>query len=221
MTISPSTRLTTKQKYDLDNMNAASQRAGGLGSRLDAMQYDSVPVVSVGTTLGLNVISYSIAPALASTTAVHAAITCPTTGTTVVTTAITNPDVPRLLTVTGNQGTVTGDVVFVGTDIADAALTDTVASSGTSTVASTKAFKTVTSITIPARGAASDSIAIGTSSKVGFPIAIPQTTRVIAKNFDGSTDAGTVTAGATAALSVYAAAGTFDSSKVLQLIFLG
>ncbi len=201
-------------------MNAASQRAGGLGARLDAMQFNSVPVVSVGTIAGIKAISYSITPALATSTYVHAAITQPTSGTTIVTTAITNPDVPRLLTITGNQGTVTGDVVIVGTDIADAALTDTITSSGTSTVASTKAFKTVTSITIPTRGAASDSIAIGISAKVGYPIAIPQTTRVLVKNFDGSTDAGTTTAGATAALSVYAAAGTFNAVKILELVFL-
>lgn len=220
MTISPSTRMTTAQKAVLDNMNVASQRVGGLGARLDAMQYDGVPDVSAGSVSGYHALSYQIAPALASTTAIHAAITCPTTGTTVVTTGITNPDVPRLLTLTGNQASVTGDVIFIGTDISDAALTETVASNGTATVPTTKAFKTLTSVEIPTRGAASDTIAIGTSAKVGFPVAIPQTTRVLAKNFDGSTDAGTVTAGATAALSVYAAAGTFNGAKILELIFL-
>ncbi len=206
--------FTTKQITQLNNMNRAAQNVQ-LGSILSG----SVAVPDVGSITPMSLVSYKIAPALASTTAVHAAITCPTTGTTLVTTSITDPDVPRLLTLTGNQATVTGDVVFTGTDINDAALTETVASNGTSTVPTTKAFKTLTSVLIPARGAASDSIAIGTSAKVGFPVAIPQTTRVVAKNFDGATDAGTVTAGATAALSVYAAAGTFNAVKILELIF--
>lgn len=206
--------LTEKEITQLNNMNAAAQRVG-LGTLLSG----GVQAPSTGTIDSLALVSYKIAPALASTTAVHAAITCPTAGTTLVTTEITNPDVPRLVTVTGNQASVTGNVVIIGTDINDAALTDTIASSGVSTVASTKAFKTVTSIEIPTRGAASDTIAIGTSAKVGFPIAIPQTTRVIIKNFDGATDAGTVTAGATAALSVYAAAGTFNGVKILELVF--
>lgn len=207
--------LTLKQVRQLNNMNVASQNV-----QLGTLLAGGAAVPDAGTITPFNIVSYRIVPALASTTAIHAAITQPTSGTTVVTTEITNPDVPRLLTIVGNQATVTGSVVIVGTDINDAALTDTIVSSGTSTVASTKAFKTVTSITIPTRGAASDSIAIGTSAKVGFPVAIPQTTRVIAKNFDGATDAGTVTAGATVALSVYAAAGTFNGAKVLELIFV-
>lgn len=212
-------RMTALQIRQLNNMNAASQRAS-LGTRLDEIQYDGVPDVSAGTVLGMNLISYAITPALASTTAVHAAITLPASGTTEVTTAITNPDFPRQITITGNAAGITGNVVFVGTDIADAALTETVVAVDNTTVVSTKAFKTVTSITVPTRTTAGDTIAVGTGAKIGFPISIPQTTRVLAKNFNGSTDAGTVTAGATAALSVYAAAGTFDGTKVLELIFI-
>lgn len=112
---------------------------------------------------------YLAAVASASNTAVHANITCPTSGTTVVTSAITNPDVPRVLRVKGNQSTVTGNVVIVGTDINNNACTDTIASNGTSTVAGTHAFKTVTSITVPVRGAASDAISIGYEDIIGLP----------------------------------------------------
>ena len=220
MTISPSRRLTSKQKLDLNNMNAASQRAGGLGDRLDSMQYDGVPVVSVGTVSAMKVISYSITPALASTTGVHAAITLPTSGTTVVTTGITNPDFPRQITITGNAAGITGTVSLVGTDINDAALSEDLTAVDNTTVTSTKAFKTITSITVPTRTTAGDTISVGTGAKVGLPVAVPQTTLVLIKNFNGATDSGTVTAGATAALSVYAAAGTFDGAKILQLIFL-
>ncbi len=207
--------FTKKQVTQLNNMNSAAQKV-----QLGTLLSGGSPIPAAGSVSGLAVTSYKSAPTLASTTGIHAAVTCPTTGTTLVTTGITNPTTPRLLTVTGNQATVTGNVIIIGTDFADAALTDTIASSGTSTVASTKAFKTVTSIEIPTRGAASDTIAVGTSAKVGFPIAIPQTTRVLVKNFDGATDGGTITAGATAALSVYAASGTFDGTKVLELVFI-
>jgi hypothetical protein len=108
------------------------------------------------------------APATASTTAVHAAITQPTSGTTTVTTAITNPVHVRNLTITGNQATCTGDVVIAGTNIRNESITETIAANGTATVAGNKAFKTVTSIVIPTRGAASDTIAIGTGVKLGL-----------------------------------------------------
>jgi hypothetical protein len=51
MTISASTRMTAAQIKLLDNMNVATQRAGGLGSRLDYLQYNGVASVpaAVGT----------------------------------------------------------------------------------------------------------------------------------------------------------------------------
>lgn len=203
-------------KSSLDKMNVASQRFGGLGTFF----LGGAKLPAAGSISALAGIRYSISPALASTTAVHAAITCPTTGTTLVTTGITNPDVPRLLSVTGNQATVTGNVVIVGTDMNGASITDTIASSGTSTVAGAKAFATVTSITIPTRGAASDTIAIGSYATVGLPVILNQAGNVLAKTFDGSADAGTVTAGAAVSGNLYAAAGTFDGTKVLSLDIL-
>ena len=112
---------------------------------------------------------FTVTPIAASANGVHAAVTQPTTGTTVVTTAITNPDVARNLSIVGNQSTCTGNVVIAGTNMAGQAITETIAASGTATVVGAKAFKTVTSITIPTRGAASDTIAIGLGSKLGLP----------------------------------------------------
>lgn len=221
MSISPSTRMTAVQIAGLDNENVASQNVGGLGSRLDAMQYNGVPVVTTGSVSGIKAVSYITAPTLASTTAVHAAITLPATGTTVVTTTITNPTTPRQITITGSASGITGTISLVGTDIADAALNEDLTAVDATTVTSTKAFKTITSITVPAKtNSSGDTIAVGTGAKVGFPIAVPQTTRVLVKNFDGATDAGTVTAGLTAALSVYAVSGTFNGVKLLELVFL-
>lgn len=212
--------LTEQQIIDLDTMNEASRLAGGLGTILNDGLFGGVPTPSAGTVSPMSVINYTITPSLASTTSVHAAITLPASGTTTVATGITNPDFPRQVTITGVGAGVTGTVSLTGTDINDAVLTEDLTASGTSTVISTKAFKTVNTIVVPVRSTGGETISVGTGAKVGFPVAIPQTTRVLAKNFNGATDAGTVTAGATVSLSVYAAAGTFDGAKELSLLFV-
>lgn len=68
-----------------------------------------------------------------------------------ITTGITNPDYPRALAVVGSVAGITGDVVIAGTNYAGEAITDTIALDGTTSKPGTKAFKTVTSITVPAR----------------------------------------------------------------------
>jgi hypothetical protein len=68
-----------------------------------------------------------------------------------ITTGITNPDYPRALAVDGNVAGIAGNVVIAGTNYAGEAITDTIALDGTTSKPGTKAFKTVTSITVPAR----------------------------------------------------------------------
>jgi hypothetical protein len=119
-------------------------------------------------------------PALGATTAVHAAIAQPASGTTVVTTAITNPAVARNLTITGNQSSCTGNVVIAGTDMEGQAISETIAAAGTSTVVGSKAFATVTSITIPTQGAGGDTIAIGTGAKLGLGVRLSRNSVVAA-----------------------------------------
>jgi hypothetical protein len=128
-------------------------------------------------------------PAAASATAVHAAITLPTSGTTTVTTAITNPDVPRNVTITGNAAGITGNVVITGTNRIGVTITDTIAANGTATVAGTKAIKTVTSIQVPTRTQASDTISIGTGSVLGLSRKLTENTVLFA--FLGGTKEGT------------------------------
>ena len=106
--------------------------------------------------------------AAASDTAVHAAITLAAGAETVVTSGITNPDVYRPLRIKGNQVTVDGSVTIKGTDWADNVITDVIEANGTAAVEGTVAFKTVTEITVPARGAASDSISVGYGTAVGL-----------------------------------------------------
>ena len=96
-------------------------------------------------------------PAAATNTGVHAAVTLADGATTNVTTGFTNPDIPRTIRLKGNQSSTEGlEVVINGTDILDQAITETVTMGEAFATAtdSSKAFKTVTSMVMPARGAA-------------------------------------------------------------------
>jgi hypothetical protein len=114
------------------------------------------------------------APALGSTTAVHAAVT-DTGAQQVVTTGITNPDVPRNVTATagGTAADVKAiQVIVAGTDMEGNAISETLPAftvNTTGTVVGNKAFKTVTSITIPAHDGTGATTAIGTGAKLGLP----------------------------------------------------
>jgi hypothetical protein len=109
----------------------------------------------------------------ASTTAIHAAITGSSSTATTVTTSITDPDVPRALTVTAG-GTASdiaaGNVTITGTNVEGKIISETFAitvdTAGTTT--GTKAFKTVTSIAIPQQDGAAATFAVGTSTKIGL-----------------------------------------------------
>jgi hypothetical protein len=160
-----------------------------------------------------------IAPLAINTTSVHAAAVQPATGTTVLTTGITNPDVPRTLRLVGNTSTVTGNVVIAGTDSNGDAITETVAMNGTTAVETTRAFHTVTSITLPARGASGDSVSVGLGSKVGLYHHLTENT-VLKSIFNGAVDAGTVSVHAEVSKNLYTPAGTFDGTKVLVLIYV-
>jgi len=111
------------------------------------------------------------APAATSADAIHALIAL-TTSEQDIDTEITNPDVPRVLSITSAQATATGDVVITGTDINDAVITDTIALNGAATVDGVKAFKTVTNIHVPVK-ANSDEVSIGISAKLGLDKLLP------------------------------------------------
>jgi len=208
--------LTAKIVRQLNNMNAAAQRA-----QLGTLLSGGAGIPESGSLSVVSTLKYSLAPALASITAVHAAILLVQTVTQTITTGITNPDFPRTITVDGNDANVTGNVVIAGTNILDEAITETIALSGTATVAGVKAFKTVTSIVVPAYAVAgTETVSIGTGAKVGFPVIIDNTANVLSKDFDGSVDAGTTTASTTVEGSIYASAGTFDGAKILELTFI-
>lgn len=212
-------RMTTAQKASVNNMNAAAQRVA-LGTRLDTLEYGSVATPSAGTISAVAVVKYSTTPAIGTATYVHAAIAM-TSGTQTITTSITNPDYPRIVTIKGNASGITGNVVITGTNFAGATITDTIALNGSTEVLGVKAFKTVTSIALPAEThAGTDTVSVGVGNKLGFPIALTNANLCLAKNFDGAVDAGTVTAASTVEGSFYAPAGTLNGAKDLSLYFL-
>lgn len=163
---------------------------------------------------------YQEVPAATGTAAVHAAITLPDAGTLDVTTGITNPDVPRTLTITGNQAGITGNVVIEGTDAAGAAITDSIAANGTSTVEGVRAFKTVTKITVPEKNGAGDTIAVGWAKKLGLPHKVYNAACLLVKLFNGAADSGTLTVDADLSKNLYALAGTPDGNKVVDLFYI-
>ena len=146
--------------------------------------------------------------------------------TTEVTSFYNQPDVPRTVVITPGGTTAdvpAGAVTIVGTDIGDNALTDTItfAANASSAGTSAAAFKTITSVTFPIQDGAGATYDIGWGDAIGLPCIPATTEHVFLATFDGSADAGSVTKGATAAKSLYAAAGTFTGAKELLLNILG
>ena len=163
---------------------------------------------------------YQKAPAATGAATIHAAITLPDSGTLDVTTGITNPDVPRTLTITGNQAGITGNVVIEGTDAAGAAITDTIAANGTNTVEGVRAFKTVTKITVPTKAGPGDAISVGTGKKLGLPHKVYNTACLLVKLFDGSADTGTLAVNAELSKNLFALNGTPNGAKVVDLFYI-
>lgn len=174
-----------------------------------------------GTTLDRAFIAHfqvSAANAVAaSATGVHAAVT-DNGAQQVVTTGITNPAVPRNITATSG-GTAEDikavQVIIAGTDINDEAITETLpvfTADSATTVVGSKAFKTVTSITIPAHDGTGATTSIGWGDKLGLPYAkahIP----CIAAFLNNTLES---TAATIAASATVAASNTIDLNSALN-----
>jgi hypothetical protein len=94
---------------------------------------------------------------------------------------ITDPAVPRNISVKGNAADNAGDVVITGTNYADEEITETIALSGTAVVQGNKAFKTVTQVDLPAEThAGTDTVAIGWNNKLGLPVQLTHNTVMFA-----------------------------------------
>jgi len=104
-----------------------------------------------------------------------------------ITTGITNPDFPRLLSI-DSDGAASGDVVITGTNIRGETVTDTIALNTTNEVAGVVAFKTITSIQLPVKSA-SESVFVGWLDGLGLQ-SIPWSTEVISEDSNNATDTG-------------------------------
>ena len=122
--------------------------------------------------------------------------------TTLTTVDITQPPTPRVLSITGNAATAVGDVVITGLDANGDALVETIVSTGAATVLGTRAFASITTIVLPARGAVADSISVGLTDKFGLPFKLPHDTVLKILNNDVET---TVAAGSSFSATVLAA----------------
>lgn len=121
-----------------------------------ALKLNSVQVTPSATelnTLDTNAdmaaqVKYEITPDAVSTVAVMAATNL-AADTQNKTTGLTNPDVPRIVTIKGNLSGVVGDVNIIGTNIANEAISEVIALNGVTEVLGTKAFKTVSEVDLP------------------------------------------------------------------------
>lgn len=77
---------------------------------------------------------------------------------------------------TGGITASSGNVVITGKNVRNATITDTIALNGTTRVVGTKAFLSISNIALPARHQVSDSVAVGTTEKLGIPSTLRQNT---------------------------------------------
>ncbi len=91
------------------------------------------------------------------------------------------PDFARNLTVKGNDGNVTGDVVIEGTNAGGELISETLALNGANLVTGSKAFETVTSITLPKYHTANtERVRVGVGSKLGLPVKLSRNSVIAA-----------------------------------------
>ncbi len=171
------------------------------------------------TRLGL-VVWYEQTPALGTNTALLAATTLAELTTTLITTGITQPDVPRVLLVKGNAASVTGDVLLEGSDSNGTAINETLALNGTAAVVGTLAFAHVRRITLPVRAASGNTVSVGTGNVLGLWHALAADVRLVTE-FNGAADLGTLAIDADdVSKNLFTPAGTLNGAKVLRIIYL-
>jgi hypothetical protein len=107
-----------------------------------------------------------------------------------ITTGITQPDFPRALSATGNDGNVDGNVTITGKNIRGEVVTDTLNMNGTDTVVGVVAFASVTSVQLPVYDTAdTETISVGVSDKLGLQ-SIPWSTTVESEHGGNASDTG-------------------------------
>lgn len=115
-----------------------------------------------------------------SATGIHAAIAL-TDAIQTVTTGITQPSVPRNITVKGNASGITGNVTIKGTNYNGDSISEVIALNGSTEVLGTKAFKTVSEIDLPVEvHAGTDTVSVGFGEVLGLPYKLAHNTVLVA-----------------------------------------
>lgn len=119
---------------------------------------------------------YIVGSPLLGTTNYVLAATALTGSPQTITVGITNPDVCRNATITGNTGGMAGNVIVHGTDFLGNSISESIALSGTSTVSGNLAFATVTEIDLPVQSSGGNTVKVGTGSKLGLDAVVTRDT---------------------------------------------
>ena len=171
------------------------------------------------TRLGLTV-WYEQAPALGTNTAILAATTLAELTATLITTGITQPDVPRVVLVKGNAAGIAGTVLIEGSDSNGTTISETLTLSGTAAVVGTLAFAHIRRITLPIRTASGNTVSVGTGNVLGLWHALAADVRTVT-TFNDAADLGTLAMDATdVSKNLFTPAGTLDGVKVLRIIYV-
>lgn len=133
---------------------------------------------------------FSASPVAASTTK-YLASTALTGEAQELDTFVNDIDETRQVVLTCNVNTIIGDVVLTGTNIVDEEMTETIslADDGGVTYNSTKMFKTLTQVDLPALTTAGDEVAVGSTEVINFPFIATENV-LMHVTHDGTVDAG-------------------------------
>jgi len=145
-------------------------------------------------------------------------------------TVAAQPDVPRNITVTvtaGDTADTMGTITIVGTDSADAVISETITPEAGETVAGEKAFKSVTSVTgagwvIDAAEGTNDTITVGIGTVLGLPLALSDADHIVFGTLDYVMAAHNPEAdGTLSGTTVDLSSGTYDGSKTARVFVTG
>jgi len=127
--------------------------------------------------------------AAASDTSVMAATLLASGVTTTISGAtLTDPGEYRAFAIKGNQSGVAGTVVITGYDRGGKVVTDRIASSGATSVSGVIPMSEIISVVLPAYVAATDTISVGVSSKLGLYRPISSTADVVMEERKATAD---------------------------------
>lgn len=130
-------------------------------------------------------------PAAGATATILSATSIPTAGTTI-STGFTQPDVPRAINVAIAASTVAdikgGTIVVTGRNVEGKVITEnfTVTNDTAATVTGSKAFKSITSVLVPAMDGSSVTVSVGTRNLLGLNHRLPSGTTIKVIQMDSS-----------------------------------